>query len=47
MTPEDFYTARKLEEEGWEYLGLNEGGDMMFARVIGGIVFSADVSVSR
>lgn len=43
MDKEDFYAAQILETEGWEYLYTSDQGYMIFAKIIGGIVYSAKV----
>ncbi len=47
MSPNDFVAAKHLETQGWEYLGLDEGGDMKFCKLIGGVIFSATVREDR
>lgn len=47
MTPEDFYAARELEDEGWEFTGTNDAGNMVFTRLIAGLVWVADVRLDR
>lgn len=47
MTPDDFYVAKAMESEGWEFIGLADDGDMMFTRIIGGVTYGADVRRDR
>jgi len=43
MTPEDFYAARELEDDGWEFIGTSDAGDMVFTRLLGGLVYVAEI----
>lgn len=47
MTSDDFYTAQVMEKDGWNFVGEADDGDMVFTRLIGGVTFSAKVSVDR
>jgi hypothetical protein len=47
MTQDDFYAAKIIENDGWEFCGVADDGDMIFSRLIGGVLFSAHVSVDR
>lgn len=47
MTKDEFYAAKILEDEFWEFLYISDDGAMVFSRVIGGVTFCARVAVDR
>lgn len=47
MNPDDFFVAKRMEEDGWEYLGIADSGDMMFSKMFCGVTYVADVREDR
>lgn len=47
MTSDDFYAAKVMENDGWEFAGEADDGDMLFTRLIGGIQYSVRLAVDR
>lgn len=47
MNPEEFYAAKVLESDGWEFNGVSDAGDMTFTRQIHGVIFVANVHEDR
>lgn len=43
MNSIDFYAAQIIENDGWEYQSLTKSGEMVFTRLINGVVYSATV----
>ena len=47
MTKDQFYMANLLGTEGWEYNGLDDSGTPTFTRIIGGVLYVAEVKESK
>lgn len=47
MTSDDFYAAKVMENDGWEFIGEADDGDMLFTRFIGEIAYAAKLAVDR
>lgn len=47
MNKDEFYAAKIIEDDHWEFLGMSDDGDMMFSRTIGGVIYSANVREDR
>lgn len=47
MTTEEFYVANFLEDDGWEYNGTTDAGNMQFTRNIGGSVWVIEPKLDR
>jgi hypothetical protein len=44
MSPDDFYVAKILEDEGWTYEHLGDSGSMWFSRLMAGVLYKMEVS---
>lgn len=47
MTEEEFKMARWMADQGWEFRGTDDAGDMVFVREFAGVWFAADVRTDR
>ena len=47
MTPDDFYVAKLLENEGWEYNNMSDDGVMVFTRTFLAQTWVIRVGVDR
>lgn len=44
MDKDDFYAAKEVEADGWEFLYISDAGEMVFNRYIATVEYVAHIS---